>query len=414
MLIALKLMIESFFFAINALRENLLRTVLSLLGVTVGIFAIIGVLTFVDALEKGIKNSLNFLGDKVVYVEKWPWIFAQDYPWWKYMNRPKPSLEEFEFLQKNLTLSEAISVFAVKNMGTAKNGNNSIENIFSLGISYDHNKVSDIRIAQGRYFTEKEVEAAAQVALIGVNIVNDLFPNEDPIGKNFKLKGRTYRVIAVLEKQGDNLLGAPSNDNVVFIPFPSMAKIFSERSLSFTISAKGKDDGTSLDELEAEIRGLMRNKRGIRPKDDDTFALNRPEMFRAFLDSIISVLTLSGWFIGSFSILVGGFGIANIMFVSVKERTNIIGIQKALGAKNSFILFQFLFEAMFLSVIGGIAGLLLVSLLTFASTDTFIVTLNMKNITIGLSVSIVIGILSGLLPAIFASRLNPVDAIRSK
>lgn len=330
------------------------------------------------------------------------------------MNRPKPSLNEYEFLRKNSALSQATSVFAVRNLGTAKNGNNAVENIFGLGISYEHNYVSDIRIAKGRYFTEKEIEAAAQVALIGVNVANDLFPNEEPVGKTFKVKGRNFRVLAVLEKQGDNLLGAPSNDNVIFIPFYTLSKMFSERALSFTICVKSSDEKGAIDELEEEVRGLMRTKRGIRPLDEDSFALNRPEMFRSFLDGIIAVLTMSGWFIGSFSILVGGFGIANIMFVSVKERTNIIGIQKALGAKNFFILFQFLFEATFLSVLGGAGGLMLVSLLTFTSTDTFIVTLTAKNILIGVGVSVVIGILSGLVPAIFASRLDPVEAIRSK
>ncbi|MCC5945220.1 MAG: ABC transporter permease [Bernardetiaceae bacterium] len=413
-----QLWFESLRFSVGALRENLLRTLLSLLGVTVGIFAIIGVLTMVEALERGIKDSLSFLGDKVIYVQKWPWTFSENYPWWEYVKRPQPTISEFEFLEKNLQLQTAISAFINKGNATLKTTKNSLTGVGLMGITYGHNKVADMPIAEGRYFTRGEMASAARMAIIGADIAADLFPNQNPIDKTFKMKGIKFRVIGVLKRQGDSLIGdTPSNDNLCVIPYKVFAKMYKISPYGFglapSIAIKGYEDDKNLASLEGEVRGLMRAARGLRPREKDSFALNRPEMFAVFIDQIIGILQIAGWIIGGFSILVGGFGIANIMFVSVRERTNIIGIQKALGAKNNFILLQFLFEAIFLSLIGGGVGLLLVSLLSFASTETFIIILSFKNILIGIVVSSAIGIISGIAPALMASKLNPVEAIRS-
>jgi putative ABC transport system permease protein len=411
----IRLFWESLLFGVAALKENILRTVLSLLGVTIGIFAIIGVLTFVNALERGIKDSLSFLGEKVVYVQKMPWIFESDYPWWKYLSRPNPTIEEYEFLQKRLTQAQAVSVFTIRGGFTLKYKENSVSGVAVQGITHSHAEVADIPVEKGRYFTVPEADFAGEVVILGSTIAAELFGLENPIGKNIKLRGEKFKVIGVLKTQGNNLLDAPSNDNICIIPYLTYVKKFASKRGNFpTIAAKGFDDDKDLQELEGEMRGLLRAYRGIRPTQDDSFALNRPEQFAKFLDGIIAVLTLAGAVIGSFSILVGGFGIANIMFVSVKERTNLIGIQKSLGAKNEFILFQFLFEAIFLSVIGGVFGLLLVSLLTLLSTDTFIITINYKNIILGMSIALLIGLLAGVIPAWVAARLDPVEAIRSK
>ena len=223
MLRTLFLIFESFRFAWGALRENLLRTFLSLLGVSIGIFSIIGVLTLVDSLEGSIKNSLAFIGDKVIYVEKWPWSFQDDYPWWKYMNRPYPTIEEYNFLKDNLSWSSAISAFAVRGGNTIKYKNNNVTGITLQGITYGHDKVADIPVEQGRYFSFQEAESGNNVALIGAEIAKDLFPDFiNPVGQDIKVKGRKFRVIGIFKRQGDNLLGAPSNDNLCMIPFTAI------------------------------------------------------------------------------------------------------------------------------------------------------------------------------------------------
>jgi putative ABC transport system permease protein len=416
MLLTIRLIYESLVFALGALKENLLRTILSLLGVTVGIFAIVSVLAMVDTLEKSIKTSFSFLGSDVIYVAKWPWLFVDDYPWWKYINRPSPSYEEYKSLEKRMTLSSAISISAVRGNLTAKYKNNSVGGMSVIGVSFYHDKVSDVRIEYGRYFSIQEVEGGANVAIIGAVLAQDLFGGEDPIGKTIKVKEKVLRIIAVMKRQGASLLDTPSADNLCLIPYNFfMRNLANKRRVNPTIAVKGSpEEDIGLLELENELRGTMRATRGIKPKQEDSFSLNRPEMLSNLIDNLIDVLKKAGWFISAFSLLVGGFGIANIMFVSVKERTNLIGIQKSLGAKNFFILFQFLFEAMFLSAIGGVSGLLGASLLTFLSTEGFEITIKASHIIQGLTISSIIGVLAGIIPAYVASRLDPVDAIRSK
>ncbi|WP_448519189.1 ABC transporter permease [Rhodoflexus sp.] len=417
MWLTIKLVFESFLFALGALRENLLRTILSLLGITIGIFAIIGVLTMVDALEKGIRQSLAFMGDKVIYVDVFPWNFTdRDYPWWKYFQRPNPTYNEFKFLERNLSEASAVAVFAVRSNNIVKFKNSSLSGVNILGVSQQYNLASKVDIDQGRYFNPQENERGRNVVILGYTIAKELFGEADPIGQQIIIRGNKFSVIGILKRQGSTLLNTPSTDNVCMIPYTAMTKMFNlgRKGIRPQIMLKGYDDDVGLVLLENEARGLLRAYRGLKPREDDNFALNRPEAFAALLDGIIAVMTSAGWFISIFSMLVGGFGIANIMFVSVKERTNLIGIQKSLGAKNFFILFQFLYEAMLLCIIGGIAGLLLVSMLSFFSTESFEISLSIGRIVLGLILASVIGIIAGIAPAIVAARMSPVEAIRSK
>ena len=406
---------ESFRFAWQALRSNLFRTMLSLMGVTVGIFSIIGVLTMVDSLESNIKNSLNSIGTNVIYVQKWPWLFTNgDYPWWKYFMRPEPKYNEFKYLRENLEHAQAGAMMDFAGDITCRKGSNSI-NALVQGITYEFNEITEVPIVNGRYFASQEIESGKNVAVLGAEISDALFPDTDPIGKTFKMKGQNITVIGVQERKGKQIAdfgGEP--DQKVIIPFLSHKRIFSSGELTGDIVFKGYENDEGLFELEGEITGLLRTKRGLRPTQEDSFALNRPEAAAAMLGQLFSTLRVSGFVIGIFALLIGGFGIANIMFVTVKERTNIIGIQKSLGAKNYFILFQFLFESIFLCVVGGLFGLLLVYILSFLPLGSLDIILSYGNIILGIGVSSSIGILFGIIPAWQAARLDPVIAIRSK
>lgn len=399
----------------NALRENILRTVLSLLGVTVGIFSIIGVYTMVDSLESNIKGSLSSIGTNVIYVQKWPWFFGGgDYPWWKYFMRPEPKYDEFKYLKENLEHAQSVAMMDFSSGVSCKKGSNSIEALCQ-GITYDFTDITEVPIVNGRYFAPQEVESGRNVAILGADISDALFPDSDPIGQSFKMKGQTLTVIGIQERKGKQIAdfgGEP--DQKVYIPFLAHKRIFSSGEPYGDIVLKGFDTDEGLLELEGETTGLMRTKRGLRPTQEDNFALNRPEAAAAALGQLFSTIRTSGFFIGLFSLLIGGFGIANIMFVSVKERTNIIGIQKSLGAKNFFILFQFLFESVFLCLIGGFFGILLVYLLSFLPLGSLDIILTSSNIIFGLIIASIIGVVSGIIPAWQAARLDPVIAIRSK
>lgn len=410
----LRLIKESFLFAVDSLIVNKLRTILSLLGITIGIFAMVSVFTMVDSLENNIRGSVQSLGDNVIYIQKMPWDFAPDQPWWDYIRRPHPKIEEFKMVQKLSENAEAVAM-ALGGSSTVKYKNNSIENISSMGVTHDYNKIWDLEIERGRYLTELESRTGKPVAIIGADIAENLFPDTDAIGKKFKLKGRKMEVIGVLEKEGQGMMG-DSKDKNVFMPLQFARNFFQIRGHnSGTIIMVKAKENVSNDELIDELTGIMRSQRKLKPKAKDNFALNQLSMLSNVFDGMFKIINMVGFIIGLFSIIVGGFSIANIMFVSVKERTSLIGIQKSLGAKNYFILFQFLFESIFLSLIGGVVGLLLIFfgtlLLTYGAD--FEVSLGLNNILIGIGLSSLIGVISGIIPSIRASRLDPVEAIRA-
>ncbi len=406
---------ESILFAWNALIANKLRTFLSLLGITIGIFAIITVFTIVDSLERNVRGSVQSLGDNVVYIMKWPWTFGPDYPWWKYMNRPVPSYHEMTDLQRKTKSIDAIG-FQIGARKTLKHLNNTIENAIVSGWSYGYGQVKSFELTDGRYFREDEAEGGYNVVILGNTLAEGLFQNHEyPIGKTIKVAGRNCQVIGILKKEGESMLGN-TMDNQAIIPY-HFAKLFidvkSENGDPF-IAAKAKS-GVTNEQLKDELTGIMRGIRGLKPLADDNFALNETNLLSKNFDGLFDNIGIAGAIIGGFSILVGGFGIANIMFVSVRERTNLIGIQKSLGAKNYFILSQFLFEAVFLSLLGGIIGLLLIYLLTLV-TDGVIdmdIILTRSNVILGLTISVLIGVISGFIPAYSASQLDPVEAIRT-
>ncbi len=398
---------------------NLLRTTLSLLGVTIGIFAIIAVFTLVDSLEKNIKESLSFLDASNLDIRRFPYDFGPNIPWWEYLKRPYTNYEEYEFLKENLKNDLGITIFAVTGGQTIKMESNSYNDATLFGIAYTHQDVYDMasEIEFGRYYTEQEAASGKNVALVGFKIADKLSPRNSILGKTIKIKGLKFTVIGVLEEEGESIFGDSGNDEQIYVPYHAFKKMFysgRNRGVETLVSVKGRPDDIGLVELEAEITGLLRTVRGLRPKQKNDFSVNRQDAIMNIIGSTFDVIGVAGWAIGGFSILVGGFGIANIMFVSVRERTNIIGIQKSLGAKNYFILFQFLFEAVFLSLIGGGVGIGMVYLLSLISLGNLDLVLTFGNIVLGFGVAGIIGVVSGIVPALMAARLDPVIAIRTQ
>ncbi len=399
----------------NALVANKLRTILSLLGITIGIMAIITVFTLVDSMEKNIRDNVQSLGDNTVYIQKWPWATGSNYEWWKYWQRPEADLTDFKEVKRRSYAAEAVVFMASKNK-SVEHASTVVENVSVVATTHDYDRIKSFDLAAGRYFTLLESNTGKNVCIIGMAVAQGLFGEQNPVGKSIKVFKRKLTIIGVFGVEGESIFGN-SVDNQVLLPIQWARQVMriDRRGSNPLVMVKGKP-GVSTDELKDELRGIMRSIRRINPRAEDNFALNEISVLSNSLESLFDILNIAGTIIGGFSILVGGFGIANIMFVSVKERTHLIGIEKSLGAKNWFILLEFLSEAVFLSLMGGISGLIIVYLLTFAASAVFDVEiyLTLSNIFTGIMISVSIGLISGIIPAYLASRLSPVEAIRSK
>ena len=419
---------EGITFTWNELKNNKFRTFLSLLGVSIGIFTIVAIFTAVDALKSNVKKGFESFSNNLVQVSKWPMTpededgnpltdqasMNMEYRWWDYMKRPDITYNHFKFLKANSKLAEDF-LFAYGASTRVKYGRNTSGEVNVSCTTSAFEKMLKINIDRGRMITKAEFDEGSLVAIIGNAVASSLFQEEDPIGKMIKIKGYSVTVVGVIEKQGESITNFTDTDNAVYIPYLAGKMVFGLREPGGELDAIPKEGVTS-QELSQELRQLMRQARRIRPGQKNDFSINEFATLTDMLDKILGIIKTVGWIIAAFSLLIGGFGIANIMFVSVKERTKIIGIQKALGAKRYFIMTQFLAEALILAVAGALAGILLIAIILWIAPipAEYDVHLTFSNILSGVAIASIIGILSGILPAWSAARLNPVDAINSK
>ncbi len=415
MFVLFKIILESFVLALQELWANKLRTFLSILGITIGIFCVISVMMMVDSLEKNMRDGLSSLGDDIVFIDRFPWDGGHG-RWWEYLKRPHPNYRDFKALQENSELAAATSIRIILRGQELKNQHESIENVQMAGISHDFGEVFDLDIEYGRYFTQQESDLGHNKVILGSELAANLFPYQsDPTGLKVRLQNRKMTVVGVIAKEGESILG-DGYDEVALIPYNYARRYVNvnNRRVIPLITMKAKEE-ISLEELKDEVTGILRAQRKLRPKEENNFALNQSSILATFLDSIFAMVRGAGFIIGGFALLVGGFGIANIMFVSVRERTNLIGIKRSLGAKSYFILLEFLIEAILLCLIGGLVGIGLVYLIAFVGNlfiDGFTLVLTWETIRLGFIVSAIIGLLSGIIPAARAAALDPVEAIR--
>ena len=406
---------NSFKMAMQELRVNKLRTFLSLFGITIGIFCIIGVLATIDSMESKIQGDIKKLGSNSIYIDKWEYGGKGDKPWWKYVKRPSPKFEEMEFIKKKSALSENVA-FTCSSSGTASFDNSNLSNIKIIGASEDFSKIQSLELEAGRFINDVEFTRGTPTVVIGDNVATELFGKpERAEGKEITFQGKRLFVLGVLKKEGQSFANAFDFDNCILAPYRFFASIYNPDNNGPVIIVQGKKN-VQPSYLQEELRGVMRQIRRISPTGEENFSLNDISIFAEQTKSFFSSVTIGGWAIAGLSLIVGAFGVANIMFVTVRERTSQIGLKKAIGAKSRTILTEFLLESAFLCVVGGLMGLFFVWLLTklLSTVMPFPIFISTDIITLALSICIVLGVLSGIIPASIAARMNPVVAIRTK
>lgn len=396
------------------LRVNKLRTALSLTGVAFGIFCIIGVLATVNSLEQNIQNEVKSLGSNTIYIDKWDYSGGPNQPMWKLRARPLMKLEEAALIRERSELTGEITYLFQTNANISHK-NDVLENVRVYGINEAQIAIQPIQFEYGRYFSASEFTNGTNNCIIGnVNAENLFGSPERAMGKQIELKGKRVTVIGVIKKEGKSFIGW-DYDNCVMLCNNFAKQLFDPKFSNPILIAKGKPSVTT-DALSQELRGVMRQIRRLSPTMEDNFSLNSVEAFsKAISDSFVTI-NIVGSIIGGISLIVGMFGIANIMFVTVKERTPVIGLKKAIGAKKSTILFEFLLEAAILCILGGAFGLLFVYILTLILSGPleFPVYLSLPMVFVTVIICLVVGVLAGIVPASQAAKMDPVVAIRSR
>ena len=407
---------SSFRIAMQELWKNKLRTFLSLFGVTIGIFCIIGVLATVNSLELNIQSEIKALGTNTIYIDKWDYGAGggPDYPWWKFVKRPSPKYSELQEIKARTTTADH-AAFVINTMSSVEVRDNTLSNVILYGVTEEFPDIQPVEIQYGRFMTDAEFGLGSNAAVIGNEIAEKLFGSpERAVGKQVSTKGKKINVVGVIKKQGSTIIGGWQFDKSLVASYRFGRTIMDEKRADPLLIVKGRENLSSK-AVKDELKSVMRSIHKLSPKEDDDFALNDINDFSDAMSKAFVSINMGGWIIGILSFVVGIFGVANIMFVTVKERTTQIGLKKAIGAKNSVILTEFLLESAFLCIIGGFIGLALVLILTKIASAMlhFHFFLSAKVIAIAIIICIIAGILAGIIPAIKAAKMDPVQAIRS-
>jgi putative ABC transport system permease protein len=398
---------ESIIIAINAITGNKMRSILAALGIVIGITAVTLMQTAIEGINRAFESSIAAIGADVLYVQKFEWFGKEDFE--VYRNRKDLTLQHYEFLNKYIQTASSVSPSA-GSMRTVQYGNLNLESVFVIGTTDEYQKTMALNVDEGRFFTSKESEGGYPVCLIGTDIKNGFFSNVNPIGKIIKVGTYSFRVIGVIEKQG-SMLGLFSLDNRVIIPISKFYKLFgTKRSITINIKAS---DINNLDETKEEVRSIMRKARKLPIGGRDDFGVNEQAAFKDTYNQLTALIKVIGLLITGLSLIVGSVGIANIMFVSVKERTKEIGIRKAIGARRRTILIQFLIESVVICLGGGMIGLM-ISFPISLIINAFVLPTSMPLwvVVLGLFISLFFGVLSGFFPAYNAAKLDPVESLR--
>ena len=415
MLKLLSILWNSFRMALQELKVNKLRTFLSLFGITIGIFCIIGVLATVDSLERKVQSDLKSLGNNTIYIDKWNWGGGNDYPWWKYVKRPPMRIEEMKFIKSKSFLSESSAMMVDHNLNLSYK-DEVLNNLNMFGVSEDFNTIQTIEINNGRYLNDAEFTRGTPTGVIGFKVADELFGNpEKAVGKEVTYSGKHVIVVGVIKKQGQSFVGGFDFDQSIIVPYRYFAGEFEPDNSNPKIMVQAKAS-VPTSALQDELVGIMRQSRRLSPTAEDNFSCNDVALFSEQVKGFFGQVSIGGWAIAGLSLIVGAFGVANIMFVTVRERTSQIGLKKALGAKRRTILTEFLIESAFLCIIGGLVGLGLVGILSLilSSVLPFPIFIAPNIIILALSICIILGIISGIIPASIAAKMDPVVAIRTK
>src|SRR5438445_8701098 len=407
---------EAFRIAFQVIRAHKMRSILTALGVIIGIIAVTLMGSAIAGIEIGFERSLSVIGDDILYVEKWPWHHVDD--WWNYRNRRTMQVHYADDLKRIIAATpNSQLITAVPTLNTVRNikyGDNQVNAVFTQGTTDEFLITSIGTFSQGRFFTETESRGGANIVVLGYDVAEALFPSEPAVGKTVLIDGNPFRVIGVWTKMG-TFLGLFSFDSYAVVPLPAFTKTFSSR-LDTSIRVKVKDK-EHLEAAKDELVGHMRRVRGLRPEQPNDFEINEQGALRSTLGPIKGGIAVAGLFVTGLALFVGAIGIMNITYVSVKERTREIGTRKAIGAKRRSILLQFLVEAVAICLVGGVVGLLLswlMSAAVAAAFPSFPMKFSLSLVMTGLIVSTITGIVSGFAPALSASRLDPIEALRNE